>query len=292
MNFNYFDIHSHLYFPDFDRDREEVIEKMKTEGIGTITIGTDFQSSEKAIALAEKHEHLFATVGWHPGDITIESNIGDISPKLEELVSRISPKRSVGNEEAEAIATTVVAIGECGLVYFRMDASNAELKQIQKNIFQAHIDLALTRDLPLMLHIRPKAKTQDAYLDALEILEKITQGNALGNSKLRGNVHFFVGDMDVLKRFLNIGFTVSFTGVITFTHDYDELVRYVPQDMIMSETDSPFVAPAPHRGTRNSPLFVPEVVQRIADLREEPLEEVKKALVENAHRSFFGKPFS
>jgi Tat protein secretion system quality control protein TatD with DNase activity len=100
------------------------------------------------------------------------------------------------------------------------------------------------------------------------------------------NVHFFVGDLEILKRFLAMGFTVSFTGVITFARDYDEIVRFAPLDMIMSETDSPFVAPIPHRGQRNSPLYVPEVVRKIAEIRGEDFETVKVALYTNAARHF------
>ena len=277
--FNYIDIHSHLYFPDFDANREEEIVKMKENKIATITVGTDFDSSEKAIALADKHENLFATVGIHPGDVTTETDIGDISPKLEVLAEN----------------KKVVAIGECGLDYYRMSPDNTALKDVQKKIFQIQIDLALKMDLPLMLHIRPqKARlplpeqsdggqgTQDAYYDALEILEHFPRSDTSG--KLRGNVHFFVGDLDVLKKFLALGFTVSFTGVITFARDYDEIVRFAPLDMIMSETDSPFVAPLPYRGKRNSPLYVSEVVKKIAEIRGEDLERVKIALRDNALR--------
>lgn len=270
MTFEYFDIHSHLYFPDFDIDREEEIQKLKELKIATITIGTDFASSEKAISLAEKHENLFATVGQHPGDVTQDLLIYD-NDILLSYISKLAEHKKV------------LAIGECGLDYFRMDAGNVELKQIQKNIFQSHIDLALKVNKPLMLHIRPQKGTMDAYEDALEMLESQKK---IDGEKLRGNVHFFVGDLVILQRFLDIGFTVSFTGVITFARDYDEIVRHAPLNMIMSETDSPFVAPQPYRGQRNSPLYIPEVVRKIAEIRGEPLEEVKKAMVENAARNY------
>ena len=262
--FDYVDIHSHLYFPDFDTDREEEIAKLKENKIATITVGTDFDSSQKAIGLASKHDNIFASVGQHPGDITLDNLIYDIS-YIKDL--SINPK--------------VVAIGECGLDYYRMSSDNTKLKDVQKKIFKDHIDLALKTNLPLMLHIRPQKRTQGAYLDALEILENQAK---ISGDKLCGNVHFFVGNLDVLKRFLDIGFSVSFTGVITFAHDYDDLIRYVPLNMIMSETDAPFVSPVPYRGKRNSPLFVPEVVKRIAKIREESFEDVKIALQNNALR--------
>lgn len=262
--FEYFDIHSHLYFPDFDKDREEVIAQMKEAKIGTITISTDFESSQKAIELAETHENFFACIGQHPGEVT---------------------KDSVFDERLKILAENkkVVAIGECGLDYFRLDPKDEFLKTIQKTIFQYHIELAFAVKKPLMLHIRSSKGTFDAYHDALEILEH--HAHISGNT-LKGNAHFFAGDLSILRRFLAIGFTVSFTGVITFTQDYDELVRYMPLDMIMSETDAPFVAPVSHRGERNSPLYVPEVVKRIAEIKKEPLEKVKTALISNVLRHF------
>jgi TatD DNase family protein len=273
MKFEYFDIHSHIYFPDYDKDREEEIARMKKEKIGTITIATDLASSKEAIRLAEKHENLYACIGQHPGDLTRDSVFD------EKLIKLAEHKK-------------VVAIGECGLDYFRLpkdakenDSEVAQRKLIQKTVFEYHIDLALANDLPLMLHIRSSKGTNDAYLDALEILEKHYK---ISETKLRGNAHFFAGDTDILRRLLAIGFTVSFTGVITFTEDYDELIKYAPLDMILSETDSPFVSPVPHRGERNSPLYVPEVVKKIAEVKNEPLESVKTALVANALRQFPG----
>jgi len=264
MSFNYIDIHSHLYFPDYDSDREAVIEQMKNKSVGTISIGTDFDSSQVCVDLADKYENIFACVGQHPGDLGADSVFDN------RMVDLADHKK-------------VVAIGEVGLDYFRMDTDDFVLKTIQKTIFEYHIDLALALNKPLMLHIRSSRGTMDAYLDALEILEhhhKISGGN------LRGNAHFFAGDMDVLQRFLDIGFTISFTGVITFTHDYDELVRATPLDMIMAETDAPFVAPVPYRGQRSSPVHVQHVVERIAELKDLPLEDVKSAILANVNRVF------
>ena len=264
MKYEYFDIHSHLYFPDYDKDREEEIERMKKAKIGTIVIGTNFDSSQKAIELVEKHENFFACIGQHPEDLNADS---------------------VFDERLKGLAQhkKVVAIGECGLDYFRLTENINSMKLIQKTVFEYHIDLAISKNFPLMLHIRPSKGTQDAYLDSLNILEhhaKIVGG------KLRGNAHFFAGNKEILERFLAIGFTVSFTGVITFTHDYDELIKLTPLNMIMAETDAPFVAPVPHRGKRNSSLYMPEVVKRIAEVKNESLDKVKQALMANTIRQF------
>ena len=262
--YNHIDIHSHLHFPDYDADREEIIAEMKKSGIGTITIGTGLETSKQAIALAEKHDNIFASIGLHPDDLKDGT---EFVPEFLELARH----------------QKVVAIGECGLDYFRPTAVDDETKKIQAKVFQEQIELSLEVGKPLMLHMRPSKGSQDAYIEGLEILESYKK---IHGEKLRGNAHFFAGNMDTLKRFLNIGFTVSFTGVLTFTHDYDELVRYAPLSSIMSETDAPYVAPVPHRGKRNSPLFIPEIVSAIARIRSTDPVLIKKTLVENAMRNF------
>jgi TatD DNase family protein len=264
MKIEYFDIHSHLYFPDYDEDREQEIEKMKKKGIATIVVGTDIASSKECVKLAKEHENIFACIGQHPGDLKSDS-------VFDEHLRKIAGDKKV------------VAIGECGLDYFRMEGDDKELKLIQKTVFEYHVDLALELNKPLMIHIRDKKGSFDAYLDALQILEhhfKISGG------ELKGNVHFFAGNKDILQRFVNIGFSVSFTGVVTFTNYYDELVALTPIDLLMAETDAPFVAPNPHRGKRNSPLYVPLIVERIAEIKGEPVEVIKKALFDNTLRRF------
>ncbi len=266
MKIEYFDIHSHLYFPDFKKDLDFEIEKIKKNKIGVINIGTDIKTSRECIDLANSHEHLFACIGQHPGDLDKDSVFDENLAKLAE-------------------ENKVVAIGECGLDYFRLPKDPVEIEQIkliQKTIFEYHVDLALSVNKPLMLHIRGSNGSQDAYLDALSILEH----HAKTADNLKGNVHFFAGNLDVLKRFLSIGFTISFTGVITFTRDYDELIKSVPDDMIMVETDAPFVAPIPHRGKRNSPIYIPIIVEKIAEIRGEKPEVMKKILFDNTLKHF------
>jgi TatD DNase family protein len=129
-----------------------------------------------------------------------------------------------------------------------------------------------------MLHIRNGAGEANAYLDAIELIKS--------HAKVQGDVHFFAGDWDIARRFLDLGFTLSFTGVLTFTHDYDEVVRNTPLDTILSETDAPYITPVPFRGKRNESANIPYIVEQIAKIRGEDLEAVREQLLKNARRVF------
>lgn len=268
----YIDIHGHISFPEYDGDREEVIRRATDASIGMITVGADLKSSKEAVALCEKYQNMWAVIGMHP-----IAEHGDKTPQL-------TPGFDYEEFRKLAINPKVVAIGECGLDYFH---SKPEDITGQRKIFIQQIKLANEVDKPLMLHVR-NSKTKgggqidvgspSAYKDAVTILKD--------NAKVKANFHFFAGSMDDLKAVLDIGASVSFSGVITFARDYDELVKYVPLDRIMSETDCPFVAPAPYRGKRNEPSYVIEVIKAIAKIRGEDETVVSIQLLENA-RNFF-----
>jgi TatD DNase family protein len=252
MKPRYFDIHSHLQASQYDEDRREVIERLKETETHTIVVGTDLESSKQAVELADKHEEIYASIGIHPVDNPSEQfRVSD----FELLISR--PK--------------VVAVGECGLDFFHAD-KDTDFER-QKKLFLDQINFAIAHGKPLMVHAR------DAYSELLEILEPLKVKHGV---RLRGNIHFFAGNTEVAKRFFDIGFSISFTGVITFTHDYDEVIKSAPLTMVMSETDAPYVTPVPHRGKRNEPSYVSEVVAKIAEVRGEDKELVRATLVNNA----------
>jgi TatD DNase family protein len=259
----YFDAHCHVQFEPYDSDREVLIERMKGEGVGGLVVGVDYESSKKALALAEKHEHLYAAVGLHPN---YEKNEWYESEKYRELAKH--PK--------------VVAVGECGLDYFRPSEVNEEVKKKQKNILHEQIALAARLDKPLIIHSRPSKNTQDAYTDLIEILTKAKEKYP----NLRGDIHFFVGGVEEMRALTGLGFTISFTAVVTFARDYDEVIRVAPLASILSETDAPYIAPASRRGERNDPLAAIEVVEKIARIRGEDPEMVREALYINAKRLF------
>lgn len=261
MNLDYIDIHSHLNLPPLFENQEAILAKMRELNIGTITVGTDMKTSKMAIEIAEVNPGLcFATVGFHPCDGFIPNQDSDWD-ELEQLARH----------------EKVVAIGETGLDYFR-DQSE-ELKIQQTWIFKKHIELAVKVEKPLMMHVRASKGTDDAYYDALEILK--------GESYTRkANFHFFSGSKQCMLDIVNAGFTVSVDGPITFSHDYDDMIRACPIESLMIETDAPFAAPVPYRGKPCEPWMVVEVAKKVAELKELDIETVRVQLLENTQRFF------
>jgi TatD DNase family protein len=281
----YIDIHCHLDSEDYDLDRDEVLARMKEREIGAITIGADLESSKRAVEIAEANENIWVCIGIHPEGISPKSY--GAGPEHSKLPEKSDNTVSALGQKDKALETVlsdfsglvqfpkVVGIGECGLDYFHLKDESEKINQ--KELFESQIQFALKCDKPLMLHIR------DAYGDALEILENYKKEAA---EKLRGNIHFFAGDVSVAKIFLDLEFTMSFTGVITFTHDYDEVIKYLPIDSIMSETDAPFVAPIPFRGKRNEPAYVAYIVKKMAEIRAEDETVLNNAIINNAKKVF------
>ncbi len=278
MKPNFFDVHTHVHFEAFTQDAEAVMERALSAGVWSIQVGTQRDTSRAATSFAEKYtEGVYATVGLHP--CHTERSYHDKKELPPAYRSGRDEYHGEIFDEAQyrelAKHPKVVAIGECGLDYYRLSLDTRE-KQIAA--FRSQIELANELKKPLMLHIRPRKGSEDAYTDAYEILKQ--------EAKVKGNVHFFVGSLETAQRFWDFGFTTSFTGVITFARDYDEVIRVAPLDMIMSETDAPYVAPHSHRGGRNEPLYVSEVVRRIADIKNLDIESTKETLVKNALRVF------
>lgn len=296
------DIHAHANFAAYDADRDAAIRRALDAGVWMMNVGTQKDTSASAVALAKQYETgVYATVAIHPvhtcashydekefgvagGDTSAAKNFVTKGEVFDPAVYRVL-----------AADPKVVAIGECGLDYFHLDEQSLKT---QKEVFVKHIELANELGKPLMLHIRDGAKMGvgnsfgsigasagtaaaapiSAYADAYKLLKKY--------AKVKGNVHFFAGTWEEAQKFFELGFTISFTGVITFAKEYAEVVRKAPLDMIHAETDCPYVTPAPYRGKRNEPAHVREVVKKIAEIRGEDFEKVRAQLVENAVRVF------
>lgn len=273
----YIDAHSHMNFSAYDDDRDEVIRRTLDSETWMINVGTMKATSEKVVELADQYEEgVFAIVGLHPIHVNKshhdKEEIGDegkaFTSKGEDFDYGFYKKLTENPK--------VVGIGECGLDYFR-NSDEPDFVSRQKSAFEKQIELAIDADLPLMIHCR------EAYDDTLDILESYKKQ---AGEKVRGNMHFFAGSLDVAKRVLDLGFTLSFTGVITFAKDYEELVRFTPLDKMLSETDCPYVTPTPFRGQRNEPMHVAEVVKKIAEIKGESLEKVSEQLVNNIRSQF------
>ncbi len=289
----YIDIHSHINFNAFEGDRDEVIKRALDNDTWLINIGTQVDTSKKAIGLAHKYESgVYAIVGLHP------IHTGKSFHDKEELGPSFA-KASDGQETKDGFISRgeifdkdiyremlkdpkVVGIGECGLDYYHMDAESIER---QKKMFIEQIELANEAGKPLMLHIRnnPADDTRNAYKDTAEILKKYP--------KVKGVSHFFAGSVEDMKRFVNLGIYVSFSGPITYKPnlkicDYHAVIKETPLDKILTDTDSPYVAPVPYRGTRNEPYYVREIVKKIAEIKGLSEEETAEAIVKNA-RSLF-----
>lgn len=272
------DSHAHVQFPAYDEDREAVIRRALGESVGMINVGTQYKTSEDAVKLAGEHDGIWATVGFHPSHA--DENAHHDPWEIRE-------KDSGGFDRKKfftlAKNSKVVAVGECGLDYFRIRNNESGIKEQQANIFQAQVELAIELGKPLALHCRPSKGTEDAYDDMFEILNSYSQ---IHNSALRGVVHFFVGSPDTAKKFLDLGFYIAFAGPITFAKEYEEVVCFVPLGRILVETDAPYASPAPYRGKRNEPLYVGEVAKKIAEVKKLALEEVADATVENTKKLF------
>jgi len=256
----YIDTHSHFNLSQFQSDREESILRMESFGVGTLCVGVDYQTSLVALALAQKYSSIWAVVGQHPTD-TRE----DFSPERYRTLAGDS---------------RTVSIGECGLDYYR--TSDRETKEKQASLFREHIVLASECGLPLMLHIRPSEGSMDAYDDALGILREYKKTYP----EIVGTAHFFVGDERIAQEFIDIGFYLSFSGIVTIFPEYESVVRFVPLDRVLAETDAPYAAPLPWRGKRCQPEYVIEVVKKIADLKNLPPTQVVTKLAENTLRLF------
>jgi TatD DNase family protein len=270
-----FDAHGHIHFPMYDADRADVITRAQKAGVKMICVGTQVSTSEAAIKLAREYPNdIWATVGFHPNhlaenwhhDKKEQSNAGPEIFNMDALAKLAEDKK-------------VVAIGECGLDYFRLKENPEAQKVKQKEVFAQHIRLAQKLRKPLMMHNRPRLGYDDAYLDALDILET-------ENATVPKINHFYVGSLEATKKLVAAGSYFTFGGVITFARDYDEVIKYIPLEQILLETDAPYVAPMPYRGQRNEPAFIVKTAEKIAEIKGVTFDEVADITSSTAKKIF------
>ncbi len=277
----YIDTHAHLNLSAFAEDVDAVAKRCEEESVAVINIGTKESTSARAVELAGEYEHCYAIIGLHP----IQTVPGEHDE--EEIGQGGTPFSAKGEKFDKdfylqlASKGKVVGIGECGFDYYH---TSLDSYAVQEEAFIAQIELANELQLPLMIHTRgPKPGEasptgRSVYLDVYEVLKQY--------AKVPFNVHFYAGTYDEAKNFFTLGGTVSFTGVITFASVYAEVVKAVPLELMHGETDSPYVAPIPHRGKRCEPWMVQEVYKKIAAIRSEDEEFVREQLIKNARKLY------
>lgn len=256
------DTHSHLDFKEFNQDREETIKRFfDGGGEKIINVGCDLKSSERSVEIAKKYENIFASVGVHPHDA--DTINGQSIKTIEKLAEHYK----------------VIAVGEIGLDYFR----NLSSQEKQIEMFQLQLELAENHKKPAIIHCR------DAYNDLLDILKNYKTSN------WSGVVHCFCASWKIAEEFLNLGFYIGFTGIVTYYKDKSEfngepeiykVIKNTPIGRMLVETDCPYLSPVPERGKRNEPLFVKRVAEKIAEIRKTDFKEIEKATSENARRLF------
>ncbi len=249
------DTHAHYDDSAFDGDREELLEMLWHSDIETVVnIGADKKTSKQSIDLAKKHEHIYAAIGYHPNEVESFSD------------------EDIGWLKKQAEYKKVVAIGEIGLDYYYSEPA----RDVQKRAFIEQLKLSKELNLPVVIHSR------DAAADTLEIIKEHHAGTT------GGVIHCFSYGTEIAREYLNMGYFFGIGGVATFKNSrkLTEVIEYLPIESIVLETDCPYLAPVPHRGERNCSLYIPLVVEKIAELKNMSKEEVIDITHENALRLY------
>jgi TatD DNase family protein len=258
------DSHCHLNFPELREQLPAILEAMQAAQVDrALCICTTLEEFEGVHALARLHDNLWSTVGVHPDNEQVQE------PTVADLLERAALPRVVG-------------IGETGLDYYRLNGRTVADMAWQRDRYRVHIAAARQTDLPLVIHTRSASDDTLAILREAGGFGNESQGEA-GLPLARGVFHCFSETEAVARAALDLGFYISFSGIVTFRNagDLRDLLRWIPLDRLLIETDSPYLAPAPHRGKTNSPAFVPFVAQQVAEIKGLPVDEVARATSRN-----------
>jgi len=274
----FIDTHCHLHFPAFDAERDAVLMRMREKHVAAITVGTSIRTSEEGIRFAEKHDDIWATVGYHPEHLT--SSYHDASE---------GPSDAFDPTEIARLASSsskAVAIGETGLDFFRIDTDrdHTDARRMQEDALRQHISIAHDLHKPIVIHCR----------DAFQRLAEIVQEEQTAGRRVEGVVHCFTGSWEHARPLLDLGLHLSFTGIITFPpkksddpeRQMHRVIERMPIERLLIETDAPWLAPVPHRGEKNEPAYVELVARKIAELRGTSLDDIARHTTENARKLF------
>jgi TatD DNase family protein len=276
------DTHSHINFKAFKEDADAVVKRSLDRGVWQIVVGAELKTSQRAVEYASKYgEGVYAAIGLHPFHVWAQEIAGE--------GYKFTTRGEQFNEDQYTDLVKnpkVVAIGEIGLDYYRIDDEHRdEIIEKQKKTFIAQLQFAQAHDLPCIVHCR------QAHEDVLSILRAeiglLDRLGAFGDRRLvRVVMHCFSGNLEQAKQYVELGCLFSFNGLITFAHDWDEVIKWLPIEKIMLETDCPFMTPVPWRGQRNEPIYVKYVAEKITELKNLDFETVARETVKNS-REFF-----
>lgn len=290
MKLRFVDTHCHVHFQAYKEDMDEVVRRSLEAGVGMITVGTQSTTSKNGIALAERYEGVWCTIGLHPNHLHAQDffDENELPPGVvDDLQEGDGPAHIKTRAERFdwdyyrelAKHPKVVAVGELGLDYYRVPpgVDLEKLKQDQKEQAREQLRFASEVNKPVVIHCR------DAHADQAELLkEEIDRGGL----KRRGVIHCFTGTAEEAAVYRELGFYVSFTGIVTFGKNVMEAAKEIPLEQIMLETDSPYLTPAPYRGKRNEPKYVQYVAEKLAELKDVSVDEVARVTTANAFKLF------
>jgi len=252
------DTHCHLNFEDFDKDRDEIINRCLSNDIYVINVGVNYEASKAVIKMAEKYDKgVYAAVALHPDDV------------IKEKFDYKKYKELAKNKK-------VVAIGECGLDYAFCE-NDKKIQKLQQKVFIEHLKLAEDLNKPVIIHSRR------LFPEILEIIKNLKF--KIKNSA-QGVLHCYMGRWSYAEEYLKLGFYIGFTGLITYARDYDKVIKNTPLERILVETDAPYLTPEPHRGKKNIPDYVELVAKKIAEIKEIPFSKVAFQTTKNAKELF------
>jgi TatD DNase family protein len=289
------DTHCHIQFKGQDADRDVIIARGRARGLILNLVGTQKETSKRGVELAIQHNDMYASIGTHPNHLFPTY----IDEEESHFMSREEDFDGAYYEEIFNLAPDkIIGVGECGLDLFHVpsDVPLETVLEKQKNVFKKHVAFAILHDLPLVIHVRDPVKVADAPHGAgahehmIELLKQIEL------PKHRGTIHCYTGNWEFAQEYLQLGFYLGFTGVITFPakktnpaqqESLWEVIRNMPEERIVVETDAPYLAPQAYRGERCEPWMTEECVKKIAELRGKSVEEMEAIIFANTKRLFY-----
>ncbi|MBI4435214.1 TatD family hydrolase [Candidatus Uhrbacteria bacterium] len=277
------DSHCHVHFNAYKEDMREVIKRTLDHGVFMITVGTQRDTSKHGLEVAQRYDGMWATVGLHPNH-TVEQEFWDNDelPPEEQATPKIKTRAEMFDMDyyrALAKHPKCVGIGEFGLDYYRIPVGvdRDEVIRRQEETVRAQFDLASKMNKPVVIHCR------DAYPQQAIMIREAIEAGKLAR---RGVIHCFTGTLEEAQAFIDLGFYISFSGILTFSKNLQEVASALPLERLLVETDAPYLTPAPDRGKRNEPWRVEVVVQKLAELKGMKVEEVAEQTVKNTKQIF------